>query len=293
MSMSEGPPVRGVRLKHLREEAVAYARELGWAVFPVGPDCRRPLVRGGCHAASADPREVAAMFERPANIALACGARSGVLVLDVDVKGRDGLTTLAELEEAHGWLPPTWESATPSGGRHLFFRAPQRALRNRVGFRPGLDVRTDGGSVALPPSARADGAYGWRTQPGAVPLAEAPPWLLELIDPPEPPAPPLRARPRLGRDERTVRYVCAAIDGECGALASTPGGGRNQRLFTASARLGELVGAGVLGEDHAQAALRRAAGDCGLVKDDGLRAVLATIRSGMVRGCKRPRAVRP
>lgn len=281
----------------MRDCALAYAGRLGWAVFPVAGDCRRPLVRGGCHAASSDPDEVARLFQREANIALATGHRSGVMVLDIDVKGpADGLTTLAILEDENSALPPTWEAMTPTGGRHLYFARPAVGLRNRVGFEPGLDLRTDGGSVALPPSRRPDGRYRWIERPGGMPLAEAPAWLIGLMavpDPPRPAPPPMRPR-RIESRARTLRYLEAAVEGECGALAATAAGaGRNQRLFIASARLGRLVGAGLLAQADAEASLERAAFDCGLTRDDGPRAVRATIRSGLARGLSNPREIAP
>lgn len=276
--------------------ALAYAERLGWAVFPVAGDCRRPLIKGGCHAASSDAQQVARLFGREANIALATGRASGVMVLDVDVKGpADGLTTLAVLEDENGRLPPTWEAMTPTGGRHLYFALPAVRLRNRVGFEPGLDLRTDGGSVALPPSRRPDGRYRWIDRPGDLPLAQAPDWLVGLMTPHPAPfsQPRTPERRRFGR-ERTLRYLEAAVDGECGALAAMAANtGRNQRLFVASARLGQLVGARLLGRDQAEAALRRAAFDCGLIRDDGLPAVAATIASGLRRGIANPREIRP
>ncbi len=277
--------------------AMAYAGQLGWPVFLTAADCRTPIAdvgfEHGVHDATADPAEINRrwLLHRSANIALACGERSGLLVLDVDVKGADGRTTLALYEEEHGWLPETWTVRTPSGGQHIYFRHPDRLLRNRVGFAPGLDVRTTGGSVALPPSRRADGRYEWTIPPTACPVAEAPAWLLELIDPPEPVRPPRPPLP-VQSVHRTVRYVECAIDGECSAVsAMAPNTGRNQRLFQAAANLGELCGAGLLPQSIAEHALEDAASACGLVREDGLHAVRATIRSGLRRGEASPREV--
>ena len=265
---------------------------IGIAVFPVAACCRVPMVKGGCHAATTDLERVPLLFTRSSNIALSCGPRSGVFVLDVDTKGADGLAALRALEQEHGPLPETWTAETPSAGAHLYFRHVEgRTLRNRVGFVPGLDVRTAGGSVALPPSSRSDGAYRWTRPPGSCDLADAPAWLLTLIDPPEPPRPP--ARPlRIDGSERAVRYVCKVVDQECGALSTMgPNTGRNLRLFQVSARLGELVGGNLLTLDAATQALERVAVECGLVREDGWHAVRATIRSGMTKGQANPQAL--
>ncbi len=267
----------------------------GLAVFPVSPDCRKPWSAHGYKDATKDPDKIEAMWRlRPeARIAVACGAVSGVFVLDVDVKGANGLRTLAELEAAHGPLPAhTWSVSTPSGGRHRYFRQPARSIRNRVCFAPGLDVRTDGGSVAVPPSRRHDGAYAWEVAPWDGPLADAPDWLLTLIDPPpaiRPPRPPLRFRSPDG----AARYAEAVVNGECREVARMgPASGRNHRLFRAGINLGSLVGAGMLCEADAESYLESAARDCGLVAEDGRRAALATIASGLKRGIAQPREVR-
>lgn len=276
--------------RELLDVAARYIGQ-GWAVFPVAADCRVPLIDGGCHAATTDADRLPLLFERRSNIALACGPRSGVFVLDVDNKAADGWATLDALEKEHGELPPTWRVATPSGGAHLYFAQPSRTLRNRVGFAPGLDVRTAGGSVALPPSRRKDGAYRWAVSPNDCILAAAPTWLLDLIAPPEPPRQP--AKPvRIDGTGRAVRYVCRVVDAECGDLARMgPNTGRNLRLFQVSARLGELVGGNLLSQDAAQQALERAATENGLVGEDGMRAVRATIRSGLTKGLANPQTL--
>jgi putative DNA primase/helicase len=264
------------------------------AVFPVAGDCRRPLTAHGCKDASRDAEVIQRWWSRwpAANLAVACGAVSGVFVLDVDVKGANGRCTLGELVAAHGELPLSWRTATPSGGLHVWFRQPARELRNRVGFAPGLDVRTDGGSVAVPPARKSSGCYRWEVAPWEAALANAPAWLLELIDPP-PAARPPHAPIRAGSLDRLAKYAATAVNGECREVACTAAGRRNARLFRASARLGELVGAGLVPATLAEEELEAAAHDCGLLVEDGRRAVLATIKSGLTRGMAHPRDVRP
>lgn len=284
---------------------MSYA-ERGWRVFPVGDDGRSPRIAKGCHGASADPAQVGQWWSRwpSANIALACGPESGVLALDIDAKGEvDGFGALAELVAEFGALPETVASSTPSGGAHLLFAFPRGVSpANRVGVKryvadgsrrlyAGLDVRAAGASVCLPPSRKESGGYAWDREPGGCALAPVPRWLLGLMLS-EPPPRPVRPVRITGAPERVVRYVCAAVDGECRELAAMPAGsGRNQRLFIGAAKLGELVGAGVLGQEDAEAALERAATENGLVGEDGLRAVRLTIASGMKRGISQPREI--
>lgn len=287
------------------DRALDYAEAFGWALTPRMRDCRgfykneaAGFVRG-CHDASNDPAVIRALFDGhdDANISLTTGDISGVFVLDVDVGSHDGKASLAAMQAKYGRLPPTVTARTASGGGHLYFVQPDRALRNRVNFMPGLDIRTTGGSVPLPPSYRqgtpgkVDGAYEWVRSPFAHPIAQAPAFLLELVDPPPPPRPPREAL-RVTSTERTARYVIAAVDGECRALASTKaGGGRNLRLFQAAANLGELVGAGLLPQDQAESALEAAAYDCGYMAKAGPHQVRATIASGIRRGMAKPREV--
>lgn len=295
------------------DQAAAYAERLGFAVFGVLPNCKVPYKQAGrfehgCHDATKDPCEVRRRWTEVhpgANVALATGTPSGVFALDIDAKGSvDGYASLAILEAKHAPLPPTWRVRTPSGGEHRYFRQPDLEMRNKVGLRichpdgsrtvfPGLDIRSTGASVALPPSRKPNGAYAWEVGPGEVELADAPAWLLALtVDPPPPPrrlGPPLR----LSDMDRTSRYVAAAVDSEFNTLSRMrPGSGRNQQLFQSSANLGEFVGAGLLPQSMAEDALERAAAECGLLQEDGAHAVRMTIASGMRKGVANPREVR-
>jgi|GEM_PF-1635901 len=290
----------------MKDAALYYAVALGWRVFPVAHDGRTPLIKGGCHAASCDAQQVETWWRRwpRANIALACGPDSGVIALDVDRHGAgDGFCALTELTAEFGELPVTVESRTPNDGAHLLFVFPRGVSpQNRVGLKRygsdgsrrvyvGLDVRSAGASICLPPSSKPAGSYRWAGSPADRALAPLPRWLLALMlsEPPPRPAVPVRAG---ATPEKLARYVCAAVDGECGEVARTaPGSGRNQRLFIAAARLGELIGANLLAQEAAEMALERAATECGLAKDDGLRAVRLTIASGIKRGVQNPREV--
>lgn len=284
----------------LLNAALTYAKA-GWPVHPLRFDTGTPWLgrdrdgqgrevpnTGGVRKASTDPDLVRSWWRKwpNARIAAAAGSPIGAFVLDVDVKGVDGREVLALLEEQHGRLPETWESVTPSGGLHLYFAMPQRELRNRVGFAAGLDIRTTGGSITLPPSEKPQGAYLWTRRPWEASLAQAPPWLLDLAAPPPPPPRPFKPLSVRSGD----RYGTAAINRECGELAAMgPNSGRNQRLFIAAARLGELVAGGVADEAAVERALEDAADACGLLREDGILAIRGTIANGLRRGATKPR----
>jgi hypothetical protein len=117
------------------------------------------------------------------------GLRTGITawVLDVDPR-HGGKTTLDLLEDEHGPLPDTPRVLTGGGGEHWYFAMPEAGrVGNRVSLAPGLDVRSLGGLIVLPPSAHASGkTYQWNPlfdledyQP-----APAPAWLLALVQSP-------------------------------------------------------------------------------------------------------------
>jgi hypothetical protein len=155
-------------------------------IFPCRPGAKEPLTRRGFKDATTDPDSIRRWWnDNPdANLAIATGADSGLVVLDVDMdidKGKDGEATLAALEREHGRLPGTLTVRTPRGGRHFYFKHPGGDLRvqcstDKLGS--GLDVRADGGYVIAPPSRTENGEYRWESKEA---VAELPTWLLNLI----------------------------------------------------------------------------------------------------------------
>ena len=67
-------------------------------------------------------------------------------------------------------LTNSWQVRTPSGGRHIFFRCPEKPVQNRAGnlLGEGVDFRGDGGYVIFCGSLTADGLYK--------PIAGLDPW---------------------------------------------------------------------------------------------------------------------
>jgi len=168
--------------------AKAYATK-GWESFPVKPQDKTPLVKW-TEVATSDPSMIVGWFDNypDANIGIACGKRSGIIVLDVDA-AHGGYESLSKLIEAHGNLPVTPVSKTGSGGEHIFFKHPGIEIRNSAGkLGAGLDIRGDGGYVVAPPSLHPNGnVYEWVVRPSQVELAEMPEWMIEILK--ETPAP--------------------------------------------------------------------------------------------------------
>jgi len=125
--------------------AVGYSR-LGWQSFQLKPKDKTPIVKWADVATCEENMLLGWWEHNPvANIGIACGKRSGIIVLDVDAD-HDGYESLAELAIEYGALPETPISKTGSGGQHIFFKHPGFEIRNSAGkLGKGLEVRGDGG----------------------------------------------------------------------------------------------------------------------------------------------------
>jgi len=215
------------------------------------------------------------------------GAVSGIVVIDVDPR-HGGDATLADLEDAYGPLPVTLTAVTGGGGLHIVFAHPGFRVTNvqadagrKLG--PGLDVRGDGGQIAVAPTVHASGRrYRW-TNWGVEP-APMPAWLAERL---RPPLPPVRESAPVRVTGRMDRYARAALEGELQKVASAIEGYRNEALFLASCNVGELVGAGVLSAADAGQHLLSAAVAKGLTEAEAR----PTILSGLNRGAANPRVL--
>ena len=187
----------------MKNWAIWFTRN-GWPIFPAhgvikgagctcrqGSECsspgKHPATRRGWKDASLDAGQVSEWFaDNPNyNLALACGS---ITVLDVDgEKGRQSLASLLDGDKA-GYLKKTPRARTGGGGWHLFFQGID--VKNLVGFKPGLDLRSKGGHVILPPSIHASGKrYAFDRCPTRFKLQKFPPWLYKIVTEEKPRAP--------------------------------------------------------------------------------------------------------
>jgi hypothetical protein len=165
-------------------KAPKYA-EKGFSVFPVQPGEKRPcgrLVPNGVKQATTDPQKVRDWWNGvpSANIGLATGT---VFVIDLDVKNdTDGIKEWERLRAENGGAPHTTAVRTPSGGIHLYYRAPASVeIKNSASeLAPGVDVRGHGGYVVAPPSMLDDGGT-YTFMKGSQKLADAPFWLVSMV----------------------------------------------------------------------------------------------------------------
>lgn len=263
--------------------ALRYASR-GWAVFPLQPAGKQPRTTHGLHDATSDPRRIRAWWAAcpTANVGLATGR---LVVLDVD--GEEGRASLAALEADRGPLPPTLRASTARGA-HLYFLAPPGpAIPNSAGrLGRGLDVRGEGGYVVAPPSVHPDGpTYRWASRGTPAVLPEHLAASLRHAPAPARSRVPLPAALRAG--DRAERYLLAALEGECEAVAEAIEGTRNDTLNRAAFRLGQLSAAvpGFADDAILTAALLDAADAAGLPEAESL----ATIASGLRAGHENPR----
>lgn len=158
--------------------------ERGLAVFPCRPHDKRPATAHGVKDATTDPGVIESWWRQlpSCNIGIATGPISKILVIDID--DLDAEAELKKLETEHAALPDTVESIT-GRGRHLFFKWPEREVRNSVGkLAPGIDLRAHGGYVIAPPSVHPSGKrYAWSVD-SANAFASIPEWLLDRITTP-------------------------------------------------------------------------------------------------------------
>jgi hypothetical protein len=190
--------------------ALRYA-ERGWAVLPTVAREKRPhCMKGKAVVATTEVHQIRAWWDRwpRAGVGIACGAVSGLVVLDVDPRHGGG-ASLERIQADHGELTRTATVKTGGNGAHIYYRLPAGTsvpCRTPLAGYSGLDLRGDRGNVHAPPSVHASGQlYRWHIRER---LAEAPAWLLEL-GAREEPAPVIR---RLRPGDRRLRDLSEALD---------------------------------------------------------------------------------
>ena len=207
------------------------------------------------------------------------------------------LTALG-LPLAHNWLVKS-----PRGGWHAWLIVPDLALPTGKLDNPlkGLpegyhcEIRWHGHYTALPGSQHPMGVYEWVNEaPDALPCVVEAARLLEaygcITEAPEPASAPVAGTvgqpvTRASHNGNGhLAYAQKALLEEAQRVRFTTTG-RNDQLNASAFALGQLIGAGVLSEAEAEAALFDAAMSCGL----GEAEAKATIRSGIRSGRAKPR----
>lgn len=169
-----------------------YGIKEGKCTCPKGANCnspgKHPKTQNGLKDASNDEAQAKQWFGVNCNnnIGIVTGKKSGLFVLDVDKKS-GGLETLSLLENEFGQLPPTYDVYTGGLGRHFYLKYPtSKELRNKTGFKPGLDLRGTDGYVVAPPSNHISGNvyYSIGDFEKSI-VADCPEWLMKIIEHPD------------------------------------------------------------------------------------------------------------
>jgi hypothetical protein len=268
----------------------------GQPVHPLRPGDKRPASPKGVHDATTDVAAVAAWWaHRPYNVGLSTGG-AGLLVVDLDVPhgGRElpaawtvrgavtGADVLALLADQAGdtTYADTRTIVTPSGGRHLYYRAPWPLPSSTSRLGPLIDTRGVGGYVVVPPSTTAAGRY---VTVNAGPVAPCPAWIADSL---AAPAAPVGEQRTMGprswsvpaqERSRSARYGAAALADEARAVATALPGTRNHTLNRAAFNLARLIATGDLDRTAVIATLCAAAQAAGLGTDEAAR----TVASGL------------
>lgn len=303
----------------------------GWHVFPLLPNTKRPARpdhravdctgtdprcrdghTGWDARATTDTDRIRRAWADDAptyGLGIACGP-SGLVVVDLDTAkpgtaipepwNRFGITTGVEVLDhiagaRGGTITPTFTVRTPSGGTHLYYRAPEGVRFGNTAGTIGwlIDTRAHGGYVVAPPTiiATSTGVNCYAVVEDRPP-APLPLFLLDLLSPQRHAAPNVAPKRLDARAERLPAYVAAAVKGERTKIADAMPGQRNHVLFCAAVALGQLVAGGALDEEDAFHALAEAA--WGHVEAGAFSPTEAeaTIRSGFATGARNPRTPR-
>lgn len=196
-------------MSELLKAALEYAK-LGWYIFPLLPGRKEPATSHGVKDATIDQIQISKWWSRNPkyNIGLACGRKSGVYVIDIDLdkeKGIDGYKTLQKFTA----LPGTVKQETPRGGAHYFYKTNDPPA-NKNNWHPGIDIRGDGYYVLLSPSIHPNGGiYSWMEN--CDPFSRTPEKYPDWMRPPK--RVPWRTpeKPPATRDESAVAEVSQGL----------------------------------------------------------------------------------
>ena len=279
----------------LREAALEYAQR-GWRVFPLHgivngtctcgrSDCssagKHPLVRRGLYEATTDAGKIEDWWRRwrSANVGIATGAVSGIVVIDVDLPTAFG--SLARFMEHN--LPTTLTGLTGGGGIHLIYSSDDEVLGNSAGRLPGIedelpgiDLRGNGGYIVGPPSVhRSEGSYAWLDAHRAV--ANAPGWLKQ----PERIYIALDDVAGTHFDGDGTPYGLAVLRDELDRVRAAQVGTRNHQLNRSGFAIARLVAGGELLEAAARSALLGVALTIGLDEPESRQTLDSAFDAGL------------
>ena len=155
----------------------------GFSFFPLRKRSKKPIFEWtGWQTRRPSPEEVKTWQDQGLlnQVAVVCGAISGIIVLDVD----DPTVFDAWIASQKHPMPPSPTVKTGKGW-HIYFRHPGGKIKNSTRQIPGADIKADGGYVVAPPSIHPKGpVYEWVFALGLddVDLADPPAWLTDYFE---------------------------------------------------------------------------------------------------------------
>ncbi len=141
------------------EAALTYA-SWGWHVIPVVPNGKIPATQHGVKDATTDPNQIAIWWAQNPNfnIGIAAGAKSGIVIFDVDPRN-GGDESWAKWVEANGEVPDGPMQLTAGGGQHhIATYDPEIRSCKLV---DGVDLLADGRYFVAYPSTIESRSYHW------------------------------------------------------------------------------------------------------------------------------------
>jgi len=182
---------------NIKNDALAYAKQ-GFRVFPVhyvleNGKCscghitctdigKHPTINEGHKKATTDEWQIKKWWEDWPNSNIGVLAE-GLFILDVDEKS-NGYDSFRKLTDKYGNLPETVSVNTGGGGKHYYFSTEGIDIytKSKIGFKDGLDVRSNNGYVVAPPSNHVSGGtyqFEEGKSPGKIEIAPVPQWLVD------------------------------------------------------------------------------------------------------------------
>jgi hypothetical protein len=161
-----------------------YHASKGFHVFRIVKNGKTPRAEGWQIEATRDPATIEKLWsgkDADCNIGVFTGKYvddKALIVVDVDNKnGKCGDDTMFSLDMGNCPFPTTYENTTPTGGRHVVYKAPKAVKQGAQVLGDGLDIRSRGGYIVMAGSTIEGKPY---THNSGI-VVDAPDWLYSKL----------------------------------------------------------------------------------------------------------------
>lgn len=170
-----------------RQAALDYATVYGWPVFVCEPNSKQPKAGSrGFWDATTEPGVINGWFDENENYNIAfCPGSVGLCVVDLDSYKPEFLAPD---------LPASFTVQSPRGGEHVYYSGVTRSTQGKK-LGVGVDVRSNGAYVLLPPSTTEHGTYEVKHDR---PISVLPEWISSAL--------------RRDRRSSSAAIVCSNLD---------------------------------------------------------------------------------